>query len=113
MPFGYYNVPRSQNLKETIHGMSLSKSAWTNGFYELVCMSAMDRPANPLEPDGKKFPGWAGIIDPWGTVIDFVEDEGNGEAMVVRQLDPIVLNDRRTHPNFLAKELCTDLYQFE
>ncbi len=113
MPFGYYNVPRSQYLKETIHGMSLIKSAWTNGMYKLVCNSAGDRPANAFEPDGKKFPGWAGIISPWGNVLGFVEEEGNGEAMIVRKLDPLELNDRRGHPNFLAKELRSDLYMFK
>lgn len=113
MPFGYYNVPRDQYLKETIHGMSLRKSAWTNGYFQLVCNSAGDRPASRLEPRGRKFPGWAGVIDPWGKVLGFVEDEGNDEAMVVRQLDPAVLVDRREHPNFLARELRSDLYRFE
>jgi predicted amidohydrolase len=40
MPFGYYNVPRSQYLKETIHGMSLVKACWTNGYYAVLCNSA-------------------------------------------------------------------------
>jgi predicted amidohydrolase len=40
MPFGYYNVPRSRYLQDTIHGKSLVKSAWTNGYFELVCNSA-------------------------------------------------------------------------
>jgi N-carbamoylputrescine amidase len=110
MPFGYYNVPRSQYLQETIHGKSLLKSAWTNGYYELVCNGAGDRLPGPLEPQGRRFPGWAGIIDPWGTVLGFVEDAGNDESMVVRQLDPAQLQDRRDHPNFLAKELRVDLY---
>ena len=111
MPFGYYNVPRNQYLQETIHGKSLLKSAWTNGYYELVCNSACDRPAGLLEPNGRKFPGWAGIIDPWGSVLGFIGDPGNNEAMVVRQLEPAQLHDRRDHPNFLAKELWVDLYK--
>jgi N-carbamoylputrescine amidase len=113
MPFGYYNVPRNQYLKETIHGMSLVKSAWSNGFFELLCNNAEDRSANAYEPHGNKFPGWAGIIDPWGMVLGFVEDEGNNESMIVRKLDPAVMIDRRSHPNFLAKELRPALYQFE
>jgi hypothetical protein len=44
--------------------MSLVKSAWTNGFYELVCNSAGDRAAGPLEPNGRRFSGWEGVIDP-------------------------------------------------
>lgn len=112
MPFGYYNVPRSQYLQETIHGKSLLKSAWTNGYYELACNSACDRPAGAIEPNGRKFPGWAGIIDPWGAVVGFADGPGNEEAMILCQLDSAKLQDRRDHPNFLAKELRTDLYQF-
>ena len=111
MPFGYYNVPRSQYLKETIHGMSLLKSAWTNGYFELVCNSAGERPAGPFDSRDRKFPGWAGIIGPWGDVLGFVDEDGNDESMIVRRLDPAILLDRRTHPNFLAKELRTELYQ--
>jgi (R)-amidase len=112
MPFGYYNVPRSQYLQGTIHGMSLVKSAWTNGYFELVCNSAGERPPSQIEPNGRKFPGWAGIIDPWGSVVEFVDREGNDESMVVRTLDPAILEDRRGHPNFLAKELRPELYRF-
>ena len=112
MPFGYYNVPRSRYLQDTIHGMSLVKSAWTNGYFELVCNSAGDRPPSEIEPNGRKFPGWAGIIDPWGSVVEFVDREGNDELMVVRSLEPAILEDRRGHPNFLAKELRPELYKF-
>lgn len=112
MPFGYYNVPRSRYLKETIHGMSLVKASWTNGFYSVVCNSAGEREPNRWEPEGRIFPGWAGVISPWGRVIDFVEKEGNGEALVVAQITAGELEDRRCHPNFLAKELRPELYCF-
>jgi len=112
MPFTYYNVPRSRFLKESIHGMSIVKACWTNGYYGLVCNSAGDRPANEWEPEGCKFPGWNGIISPWGRVIKFVEEEGNDEAMVVAELDPADLEDRRGHENFLAEELRSELYMF-
>jgi N-carbamoylputrescine amidase len=113
MPFTYYNVPRSEFLKGTIHGMSIIKSCWTNGFFALVCNSAGGRPPNQWESKGRQFPGWAGAISPWGRVIDFVEDEGNDEALVVVELDPAELEDRRKHPNFLAEELRPKLYQFK
>jgi predicted amidohydrolase len=113
MPFGYYNVERSRYLKESIHGMSLVKAAWTNGYYALVCNSAGERAPNEWEPEGRKFPGWAGVISPWGRVISFVDRAGNDEALVVETLDPEELCDRREHPNFLARELRLDLYQFE
>ncbi len=112
MPFGYYTVPRSQYLKETIHGMSLIKSSWTNGYYAIVCNSAESREPNEWEPNGKTFPGWAGIISPWGRVITFVDDEGNHEACVIAELTSDELEDRRSHENFLAKELRPELYQF-
>jgi predicted amidohydrolase len=113
MPFAYYNVPRSRYLKESIHGMSIVKACWTNGFYAVVCNNAEDRPPNLWEPDGNKFPGWAGVIDPWGSVLSFVDREGNDEAMVVVEISPETLEDRRNHPNFLAKELRPALYQWE
>lgn len=112
MPFTYYNVPRRQYLKETIHGMSLIKACWTNGYYALICNSAGERPSNEWEPKGRKFPGWAGLIDPWGKVIDFIDEDGNGEAMVMAEVNPAELDNRRNHPNFLAKELRTELYAF-
>lgn len=111
MPFGYYNVPRSRYLKETIHGMSLQKACWSNGYYALVCNSAGDRAPSEWEPNGAKFPGWAGVIDPWGSPLAFVEREGNDEAMVVQEIDAAVLETRRGHPNFLANELRPELYR--
>jgi predicted amidohydrolase len=112
MPFGYYNVPRSQYLRETIHGMSLIKSAWSNGFFEVVCNSAGKREPSQWEPRGRTFPGWAGIIDPWGEIVSFVERDGNDECLVIAELDPARLSDRRNHPNFLARELRPELYRF-
>ncbi len=111
MPFGYYNGPRSRYLKESIHGMSIIKACWTNGYYALVCNSAGDRAPNEYEVEGKKFPGWAGAFDPWGRVLQFVDREGNGESMVVQKIEPEALIDRREHPNFLAKELRPELYR--
>jgi predicted amidohydrolase len=93
--------------------MSLVKSAWSNGYFEVVCNSAGERPAGPYDPHDRKYPGWAGVIDPWGVVLDFVDGEGNAEAMAVCRLDTAVLIDRRQHPNFLAQELRPELYQFE
>jgi predicted amidohydrolase len=111
MPFGYFNVPRSRYLKESIHGMSIIKACWANGFYAVVCNSAGDRTASEWEPQGSRFPGWAGVIDPWGSVLSFIDREGNDEAMVVVDITPETLQDRRNHPNFLAGELRPELYQ--
>lgn len=113
MPFGYYNVPRKQYLKETIHGMSLIKSSWANGYYSVVCNSAEGREPNEWEPKGRTFPGWAGIISPWGNVMAFVDTEGNNESIVIEELAPNELEDRRSHENFLARELKPELYQFQ
>jgi predicted amidohydrolase len=110
MPFSYYNVPRSKYLNTTHHGRSILVNSWNNGFFSVFCNNAGDRPPNKWEKNGRKFPGWAGIIDPWGNVICFTDSEGNDENMVVAELDPEILNDRRKHPNFLAEELHIDFY---
>lgn len=102
MPFGYYNVPRSEYLRGTIHGMSLIKESWANGFYSVVCNSAEGREPNEWEPKGRKFPGWAGVISPWGRVMSFIEEDGNDESMVVEELTPEELEDRRGHCNFFG-----------
>jgi predicted amidohydrolase len=112
MPFGYYNVPRSQYLRETIHGMSLIKSSWSNGCFEIVCNSAGKREPSQWEPRGRTFPGWAGIIDPWGEVVRFADGDGNDECMEIAELDPERLQNRRSHQNFLANELKPELYRF-
>ncbi len=112
MPFGYYNVPRSRYLNDTIHGKSIVKACWTNGFFALVCNGAEERAPNQWEPNGRKFPGWAGIFGPWGNTICFEESEGNGETLMVAELEPAALIDRRVHPNFLAEELRPELYRF-
>ena len=112
MPFAYNSAPRGQYLRESIHGMSIVKACWTNGYYALVCNNAEDRPSNEWEPQGARFPGWAGVIDPWGSVLEFIDRDGNDEAMVLQQITPAALIDRRGHPNFLAKELRPGLYQW-
>lgn len=111
MPFSYYNVPRSKYLSETHHGRSIQVNSWNNGFYSIVCNSAENRLPNRWEKNGKKFPGWCGILNPWGQKLVFSEEEGNNETMVVHELDPKILDDRRTHENFLAEELKPELYK--
>ena len=113
MPFGYYNVPRSQYLTGTIHGKSLVKACWTNGYYALACNSAGEREPSEWEPNGRRFPGWAGIFSPWGRVMAQIDSEGNDEGLLVVELSPEELENRRSHPNFLAAELRPALYQFE
>ncbi|MBN1550133.1 carbon-nitrogen hydrolase family protein [bacterium] len=113
MPFSYYNVPRSKYLTETHHGRSIQVNAWNNGFYAVVCNSAKNREPSKWEPNGRRFGGWCGIFDPWGEKIVFTDDEGNNETMIVAELDPSTLVDRRTHCNFLAEELRNGVYQFK
>ena len=113
MPFTYYNVPRSDYLTGTIHGMSLQKASWTNGYYSLCCNSAEGREPNQWEPKGRRFPGWAGLIGPWGNIISFVNEPGNNEALVVEVLNQDDVANRRNHPNFLAEELRPELYAYK
>ena len=93
--------------------MTMIETSWSNGIYAVVCNSAEGRDPNQWEPEGRTFPGWAGVISPWGRVIAFTDREGNDENAVVEELGPEELNDRRNHPNFLAKELRPELYQLE
>ena len=83
MPFSYYNVPRSKYLNETHHGRSLQVNSWNNGLFSVFCNNAEDRPPNKWEKNGRKFPGWAGIIDPWGSIICYTDSDGNNESMVL------------------------------
>jgi hypothetical protein len=53
------------------------------------------------------------VIDTWGSVVEFVTEDGNNESMVVETLKVETLVDRRGHPNFLAEELRPELYAFE
>ena len=92
--------------------MSILKSSWTNGVYSVVCNSAGSRDPGKWEPRGRRVPGWAGVIDPWGEVVTFVDSDGNDESLVVAELDPERLEDRRNHPDFLAREPRLELYQF-
>lgn len=112
MPFSYYNVPRSKYLNDTHHGRSIQVNSWNNGFFSVFCNNAEDRPTNEWEKNGRKFPGWAGIIDPWGSVICYTDSDGNNESMVCAKLEPSIMDDRRKHPNFLAEELQVELYKF-
>ena len=45
------------------------------------------------------------------SALGFVDDDGNDESMIVRQLDSAQPQDRRDHPNFLAKELRVGSYK--
>ncbi len=113
MPFSYYNYPRSEYLQQSNHGRFIQANSWNNGFFTLFCNNAENRPPNQWERNGRKFPGWAGIFGPWGDVIAYTDQDGNNECMVVAELDPESLENRRSHMNFLAEELRTDLYRFE
>jgi hypothetical protein len=42
-------------------------------------------------------------------VLGFADAEGNDATLVVQGLDPAELEDRRSHPNFLARELRPEL----
>lgn len=110
MPFGYPTVHRGRYLTDTIHGMSIQTHCWAYGLYAVMCNSAEDRAPGPCQQRSVSFPGWAGIISPWGRVLHFTREEGNGESMVTETLGPAELEDRRAHTNFLANDLRPELY---
>ena len=114
MPFCYQHTEhRKHYIHKSIHGSSIVKASWTNGFYSLYCNSAETREPNEWNENTATYPGWAGIVSPWGKVICNIDKDGNEESMVIEKLKPETLIDRRRHPNFLVKELRTEIYKFK
>jgi predicted amidohydrolase len=111
MPFAYWSpVHRSRFPEEDITGINYRTTCYDNGFFGVLVNNAGERDPSDLEPNGFKFPGWAGVISPGGDVLDFTRGEGIGEAMSVVELDPELLADRRCNPWFQPRYLRPEVY---
>ncbi len=110
MPFGYGTNPRSRYLEEHIHGVVIRAECWSSGFFGVMCNSAGKRPPSAEESEGFGFPGWAGVISPFGEPLAFTRQRGCGEAMVVVELDPKLQEIRRGQYNCIARGLRPELY---
>lgn len=110
MPFAYNTGPRSRFPEEEITGMCYRSTCFLNGCYGIICNNAGTRKKNQYEPEGMRFPGWAGVISPRGDVLDFTRDKGNGQAISITMLDPEVLAARRRHAYFTPRYLRPEAY---
>lgn len=111
MPFAYWEpVHRSKFPEEEITGLKYRTTCYDNGFFGVVANNAGERPATEKEPEGRKFPGWAGVISPEGKILDFTRQEGIGEAISVVELDPELIQEHRSNPWFQPRCLRPEVY---
>ncbi len=110
MPFAYNTPARSRFPEEDITGLTYRVHCWTNGCYGIVANNAGNRKKVKGKPGPWKFPGWAGVFGPDGSVVAFTREKGNGEAMVVTDLDPKKLAERRKNMFFIPRCLRPDVY---
>lgn len=110
MPFAYHTGPRSRFPEEEITGLCYRTTCFYNGCYGIICNNAGTRKKNQWEPEGKRFPGWAGVINPRGDVLSFTRGRGNGQAMSLAVLDPEQLAGRRRNTYFTPRYLRPDTY---
>ena len=86
--------------------MCYISACYLNGCFGIVCNDAGTRAKQEWEIKGMKFPGWAGVFSAAGEVAAFAREKGNGEAMVVAELDPEDLNAQRRNEYF--RRNCSD-----
>ena len=111
MPFAYNtSVPRARFLQEDITGLTYRTTCFANGCFGILANNAGNRRKNEWEPKGNKVPGWAAVIGPGGNVLAVTDEPGNGEAMVVAELDPEKLAARRRNACFVPRCLRPELY---
>ena len=112
MPFAYNTDPhRSRFPEENMTAMVYRSQCYSNGCYGIICNNAGGREKNKYEPDGIKFPGWAGVFGPDGSVPAFTREEGTGESMAVAVLDPEEVAKRRRDTYFVPRCLRPEMYQ--
>jgi N-carbamoylputrescine amidase len=110
MPFAYNTGPRATFPEEDSTGLTYRVHCYINGCYGIVVNNAGLRRKTKEEGSKAKFPGWAGVFDPSGKVAAFTRDPGRGEAMVVSELDPEKIAQRRRSSYFVPRCLRPELY---
>jgi N-carbamoylputrescine amidase len=111
MPFAYWSPgARRRFPEEDIGGLCYRTTCFANGCYGVLCNNAGKRDKSEWEPDGIKFPGWAGVLGPEGEVVAFTREKGHGEGMVVAELDPEKLAERRRSIWFIPRCLRPEVY---
>lgn len=110
MPFAYNTGPRAKFPEEDPTGLTYRVHCYIHGAYGIVANNAGSRRKTKQEGSKIKFPGWAGVFGPDGKVVAFTREPGNGEAMVVAELDPAKVAERRRNPYFVPRCLRPELY---
>lgn len=111
MPFAYNTPGGREDLPWRDVGVMLYRvQCNANGAFGIVANNAGQREKTDIEDTQMTFPGWAGIFDPMGEVLAWTKEPGNGEAMVVAELDPQKLFDRRRDIYFMPRCLRPELY---
>ncbi len=111
MPFAYNTGPRAKFPEEDLTALTYRVHCHSNGMYGILANNAGKRKKTEQEGSEITFPGWAGIFDPEGEVVDFTRDKGRGEAMAVAKLDPEKLAARRRSSYFVPRCLRPELYR--
>lgn len=111
MPFAYNTkMPRARFPQEDMTALTYRTLCYLNGCYGIVSNNAGIRRKNQWEPKGKRFPGWAGVFGPDGSVVSFTQEKGRGESMVVTDLMPEQIAIRRRNPHFTPRTLRPETY---
>ncbi len=110
MPFAYGTGPRATFAERSIDAMAYRAHCWSNGCYGIVANNAGNRRKSKHDPERRKFGGWAGVFGPDGSVVAFTRGKGNGEAMVVADLDPGEIAKCRSNTYFVPRCLRPEMY---
>ena len=110
MPFAYGTGPRRKFPEDDVTALTYRVHCYSNGCYGVVVNNAGSRRKSKWEAKGAKFPGWAGVFGPDGSVVAFTRGKGNGEAMVVAELDPEKVAERRRDTYFVPRCLRPETY---
>lgn len=111
MPYAYSTMARSRFPEENIAALTYRAHCWCNGFWGIAVNNAGTRRKTPPDDRARRFPGWAGVFSPEGKVTAWTRDKGNGEAMVLADLDPEALARRRRNRYFLPRCLRPEIYR--
>ncbi len=112
MPFAYNTPgPRRTLPARDVGVMTYRAHCHSNGCFGILANNAGRRRKTAREGSAAVFPGWAGVFDPMGNVLAWTEEPGNGETMVVADLQARRLRDRRSDRYFIPRCLRPHLYR--
>jgi len=111
MPFAYNTPgPRRSLPGRDVGVMTYRVHCASNGCFGILANNAGQRRKTKQEGSKITFPGWAGVFDPEGEVLAWTRQAGNGEAMVVADLDRKRLYDKRRNQYFVPRCLMPSRY---